>query len=316
MFKIIEFDIDQINLDEFIEMYKLCLNKKIDKKYIQWKYRENPAGSMCGFIAYDVNSKMAAFYGVIPERFEIEGKSCIVYQSVDTMTHPNYQKMGLFTALAKKTYEKIYSKTDNQFIFGIPGSNSFHGFIKKLNWKFLGNINYIFCHKLRFISFNKFNSNTTVLTLNDDINELTDFFKNNFCNEMIHLNYSINYFNWKIANYPFDGLNTITLKKNNVITSFLVFSIDNKNRCFVECYLSLEKTGKDLKLIIEYLFTKTNSYWIYTWDSVIFKKIGFIKNPFEFGPFSYKMPFIIFSNISTQIFDKNNFRLEPIIQDK
>ena len=54
-------------------------------------------------------------------------------QSGDTMTHPQHTGKGLFTQLAKKTYETAKGE-GIEFIFGFPNKNSFPGFIKKLNW--------------------------------------------------------------------------------------------------------------------------------------------------------------------------------------
>jgi hypothetical protein len=49
------------------------------------------------------------------------------------MTHPNHQGKGLFTKLAKLTYD-LAKEEGIEFIFGFPNKNSYPGFIKKLNW--------------------------------------------------------------------------------------------------------------------------------------------------------------------------------------
>ncbi|MCW5907696.1 MAG: GNAT family N-acetyltransferase [Chitinophagales bacterium] len=86
-----------------------------------------------GYLAYDSAGKPAAFYGVYPCMVEYNGVHYLAAQSGDTMTHPKHGGKGLFTMLAKMTYE-LAKKEGVQFIFGFPNSNSYPGFVKKLNW--------------------------------------------------------------------------------------------------------------------------------------------------------------------------------------
>ena len=80
------------------------------------------------------------FYGVAyPCRMEYQGKLYLAAQSGDTMTNPKYAGKGLFTTLAKMTYD--LARTEGiQFIFGFPNSNSYPGFVKKLSWTHLENM--------------------------------------------------------------------------------------------------------------------------------------------------------------------------------
>lgn len=73
---------------------------------------------------------------------EYKGKQCLAAQSGDTMTHPAHGGKGLFTTLAKMTYE-LAKQEGIQFIFGFPNENSYPGFVKRLNWTHKENmINY------------------------------------------------------------------------------------------------------------------------------------------------------------------------------
>lgn len=86
-----------------------------------------------GYLAYDETNQPAAFYGVFPYMMEYKGKNYLAAQSGDTMTHPLHAGKGLFTTLAKMTYE-LAKKEGIQFIFGFPNENSYPGFVRKLNW--------------------------------------------------------------------------------------------------------------------------------------------------------------------------------------
>src|SRR6185295_4439504 len=76
----------------------------------------------------------AAFYGVFPVLVLISGKEVLAAQSGDTMTHRDHQKKGLFIKLAQRTFETCREK-GIELVFGLPNSNSYHGFTKKLNWQ-------------------------------------------------------------------------------------------------------------------------------------------------------------------------------------
>lgn len=86
-----------------------------------------------GFLAYDEKGEPSAFYGVYAHPVIIDGVSYVAAQSGDTMTHKNHGGKGLFTTLAKMTYDLAKEKGID-FIFGFPNANSFPGFVKKLNW--------------------------------------------------------------------------------------------------------------------------------------------------------------------------------------
>src|SRR5688572_26250181 len=90
--------------EELAEIFELCFGQKFSSRYFNWKYLDNPAGKAIAFVA-EHNNHIAAFYGVIPEYYLVNNKKEIVYQSMDTMTHPEYRKSGLFTKLANLTYE-------------------------------------------------------------------------------------------------------------------------------------------------------------------------------------------------------------------
>ena len=93
----------------------------------------NFGAEFIGYVAYAPNGDAAAYYGVFPIKISWEGKTYLAAQSGDTMTHHNHQGRGLFTQLAKKTYELCRSEGIH-LVFGFPNQNSYPGFIKKLEW--------------------------------------------------------------------------------------------------------------------------------------------------------------------------------------
>src|SRR5690606_25399305 len=61
-------------------------------------------------------------------------------QSGDTMTHKKHQGKGLFTQLARMTFELAAHK-GAEFVYGWPNKNSYPGFINKLKWIHHNNVN-------------------------------------------------------------------------------------------------------------------------------------------------------------------------------
>ncbi len=134
------YQIHRLSKERLYDLYRLFKNSKRwffqkSYKYFKEKYNTSYTGvEYVGYLAYDLNGDPAAFYGVIPMIGKYKGESILIGQSADTLTHPNHQKKGLFVYLANKTY-KLAKEEGVKFLYGLPNSNSYPGFIKKLDWK-------------------------------------------------------------------------------------------------------------------------------------------------------------------------------------
>ncbi|WP_309642714.1 GNAT family N-acetyltransferase [Flavobacterium sp.] len=107
------------------------LEKKFDASYLEKDYY--------GYFAYD-GQKPIAFYGVIPVLMRYKNQTEMAAHSVNTMTHPNYRGKGLFTKLAKQTYDLLQT-SGISFVWGFPNQHSEPGFLNKLDWKYSERIN-------------------------------------------------------------------------------------------------------------------------------------------------------------------------------
>ncbi len=122
------------NIADLLVIYKDAFGKDVGIDYIEKKQNTSFAGlSYVGYIAYSEADEPAAFYGVFPCYAEYENKKFLVAQSGDTMTHSKHTGKGLYTALAKETYN--YCKSNGvHLVFGFPNRNSYPGFTRKLDW--------------------------------------------------------------------------------------------------------------------------------------------------------------------------------------
>jgi len=123
------------------ELLKLVFgNKRFSTEYLNWQYNENPEGQAVGFNAYSESGEFAGHYVCQPMKAILSGKSARGLLSLNTATHPNHQGKGLFTELAKKTYEQAH-EFGYEFVIGVANQKSTHGFVKKLGFQFVGKLN-------------------------------------------------------------------------------------------------------------------------------------------------------------------------------
>jgi hypothetical protein len=126
--------INESHYPDLCKISKSAFNIDPGVEYYRNKNKTDQLGEThLGYIAYAENRSPAAFYGVYACLVEHDGQIYKVVQSGDTMTHKNHVGKGLFTTLARMTYE-LSKNSGAEFVFGSPNYNSLPGFVKKLNW--------------------------------------------------------------------------------------------------------------------------------------------------------------------------------------
>jgi hypothetical protein len=92
-----------------------------------------------GTVVYAENGSPAAFYGVFPVMARIGGAAVLIAQSGDTMVHKEHERRGLFVESAKRTYELAVG-CGIRSVFGFPSATSYPGFVKRLGWKHIRDV--------------------------------------------------------------------------------------------------------------------------------------------------------------------------------
>ena len=100
---------------------------------VRWQYIENPEGAAVGFNAWH-GDELAGHYVALPMTANMEGAPEKGLLSLNTATHPAHQGKGLFTKLARATYEHA-AKAGYGFVVGVANANSTPGFTKKLGFE-------------------------------------------------------------------------------------------------------------------------------------------------------------------------------------
>jgi hypothetical protein len=122
------------NFNDMATLYFLVYGRVRPLEYFLKKYDTAYTGvRYLGYIAYNKEGIPVSYYGVIPTLLWCNARTVLAAQSADTMTHPKYRNSGLFTELAKLTFD-LCRVEGVRVIFGFPNQNSFPGFINKLKW--------------------------------------------------------------------------------------------------------------------------------------------------------------------------------------
>jgi hypothetical protein len=288
---------------------------------------DNPAGKAIAFVAIH-KGVIAGFYGIIPEFYMINGRIQIVYQSMDTMTHPDYRRLGLFAKLANMTYDYIREKEGKIYLIGFPGEMSFSGFVDKLHWRHIIHFKYLFTSRLLFkpiASLSSF-SRYKVEKITSFGEEFDTYFNEK---ELVdrpiakYLNRSI--INWRLASHPDIHYEIAKIVLDGQLIGYFSYRLDSKNMAFVINIdiLKTELFGSCLNVVCHYLFSDKKVRAIYTFQSgknlkKAYFRSGFLTNPFSKGPFSYKTPFIVYGDkeiSGLNWFEPDNFYIQPIVRD-
>jgi hypothetical protein len=143
---------EEITQIEYLFNQTLSKNR-INSEYLNWLYKENPDGLVIGYNAF-FNDELIAHYAVIPTVLKFRNIEERWAWSLNTITHPEHQRKGLFTLLANKTLVKL--KTLGYCgVLGVANKNSIHTFTQKLNFIILGKLN-IFLNVYSKINYNKY----------------------------------------------------------------------------------------------------------------------------------------------------------------
>lgn len=191
---------NQKMFEGYIHLLKMT-NARTDKfttEYIKWLYDKNPNGSVIGYDAF-YKDKLVAHYACIPIITINNNKKEKTLLSLNTATHPEHRKKGLFTKLALETYNKG-KDLGYSSVIGVANSNSTHGFVSSLGFEFIKSLEF----KIGFGSMN----------LNNENKKQDNIFR---------VFWDIKQFSWRIQNPSY----VINVRKNKNITSVISSGLKN-----------------------------------------------------------------------------------------
>ncbi len=298
-----------------------CFNMKVDEDYFKWKYLNNPAGNFIGFGAFSNNS-LVGFKGVFPGLYNVKGTQTIIYQSGDAMTHPDFRRQRLFEKLATSCFEKIKEK-HQLIVIGFGGTKSTPGLIK-IGWTHLADVKFFFIPKLkcRWNSLFSFRLKHYQCNETSDLNEIVTLYNKYGVKKDITPIYSNEFLTWRLSNPRFK-YHCVVCENSNERLGFLIYYQDgdkifildycgknDKTLSALFNYVSKVCIEKKLKGLITIAIPKSS-------EGKQLKRCGFLQNPFQAGPMSAKIPFIVLTepSLKEHFLHQNQWLVIPICHD-
>jgi GNAT superfamily N-acetyltransferase len=105
-------------------------------EFFRWKHERNPFGRSFMLVA-EVGERIVGFRAFMRWGFEAGDRIIRAVRAVDTATHPEFQRMGVFSRLTKRALEDLRGQTD--LVFNTPNTRSGPGYLK-LGWKQVGRV--------------------------------------------------------------------------------------------------------------------------------------------------------------------------------
>jgi hypothetical protein len=305
--------------DLLIPLMKNCFGIDVDIKYFEWKFLRNPAGSFEGFIAQSQDKTVAAYYGVIPETYKVDGKAVTLYQSCDTMTHCDHRRKGLFQQLATHCYNFLQDQ-NKLFVIGFGGGQSTPGFIK-FGWRHIFNMEYVFCPQM-LCYWPLFPKNASDVTEVSDLNLLSDILLKSNHGKNVHSHKDIETVRWRLSN-PLYDYKVLAIGRNGKYSSYLCCYLFENKIILFDFYFDNKEDGGQLVSVLKENVKKEKLKGIVAFcqeggpHGAALRNHGFITNRFNWGPLSNKTPFIVYSGKTTmdQIADPEKWNVNSFDHD-
>ncbi len=319
---------DPRNLAELQEIYRLSFGAEGAPSYFQWKYLDNPAGHASAFVARH-KGHIAAFYGIIPEHYLIDGARRTIHQSMDTMTHPDHRGKGLFLKLARATYADLEERTGELHIIGYPGPTSIHGFVKRLEWRCLAEMRYHFIAPLMARTASLFHSDrgAQVGPITDLDPEWDAYFKGHDPRPTRMAKVlDRDVLRWRTWDHPTIQYEHVGIHIDGVPRGLCIYRKEASGRLFILLLDVKERadTSTVLSALMRYLFGLQGVKGVHTFLSGdphlehCLARQGAISNPFNKGPYSYRTPFIVLAGkkaVDQGAYDMGNYWIQPLTRD-
>jgi hypothetical protein len=102
----------------------------------RWKHVENPFGKSFMLVAEDAD-RILGFRAFMRWRFVVHGQTVDAVRAVDTATHPDIRRQGIFSRLTRQGLDALRNEVD--LVFNTPNQRSGPGYLK-LGWRPVGSM--------------------------------------------------------------------------------------------------------------------------------------------------------------------------------
>ncbi len=127
------------DLPGIIEIFRICLRETGNPpsmEFWKWKHLDNPFGESPVLLAL-VNDQIVGLRAFLSWNWVVNGRIFQSYRAVDTATHPDWQRKGIFSTLTSRLLNELWEEDPKVFIFNTPNEKSKPGYLK-MGWQVLG----------------------------------------------------------------------------------------------------------------------------------------------------------------------------------
>lgn len=122
-------------------LFNAVFKKAVDADGLAWRYDQNPHGRAISFVQREPGGEPVSGYACSPRRAVPggdEARCAVVGETGDVMTHPDWRKRGLFSALDRAAVAES-RQLGWPLVFGLPNRRSAHIFLE-LGWEQVGTL--------------------------------------------------------------------------------------------------------------------------------------------------------------------------------
>lgn len=130
--------LDEVPTAEVLALLEICLGPSAverDEAFWRWKHEANPFGLSPGLVAL-AGGRPVALRVFLRWRWEAAGRSVEAVRAVDTATHPDWRRRGLFRRLTLELAERARAE-GAAFVFNTPNRRSRRGYLA-MGWEDVG----------------------------------------------------------------------------------------------------------------------------------------------------------------------------------
>lgn len=315
------------DLGRLSALYERCFGRKAGERYFRWKYCENPAGPVVGFEAVH-RDRTVASYAIIPEPYVVNGQPALAWQSMDTMTDPDYQRRGLFVSLAKRTYDHLATIDPEFLLFGVPGEMSYRGFIDKLGWSTVGTYSAMFTHRAAVqLAQRRTRAKIALERHHEPGPALTDYLHHLRPRSAISTRFTPEFFDWRVFGNITKHLMVHIIREGGEAKGLCVSGRDDRGWVVLQLldFIDQNDYRRLLPAALAQLLDAHAASKVYVLeprDSIArdgLRHAGFIVNNQKKGPMRYRQPIIALSRTASfhglDPNDEKNYDFQQLMQD-
>ena len=122
--------LDDKTLELYVSLMARCFPKSniFTMAYLRWLYRESPDGEAIGFDAFE-GKTLAAHYAALPVPLTVHGEKVRSIWPLNSVTHPDFQRKGLYVKLANMTFQ-LAAQSGYSCVYAVANTNSTPGCIR------------------------------------------------------------------------------------------------------------------------------------------------------------------------------------------